>query len=310
MQDRIRRGLTVPFVADADHIPLTGDRDEDIDQFRRFVDESKDRTFFTVDPHLCLNSSAAGPEARFAVVVPAFERAAKVIEEIKGKEPYVIELSLDEAPGITSVAEMRYIVRRFVRGRIPLFSIAPAIGFDKKDDDTRTVRETLERVLPDLSRVATDCGLMLGIHSGDGKRRETVRRIGELTRGRVWYKVSPDRQRLLYRVLADSPRDSPERALFELLYARLRDMVRAGVGSADPEFSATCRDSLEGLRAGAEVRPDAESLLFHHFGFLLARDMEPRLEQLGEDFARRYRLADLAYVRGLTESLCLPRNDG
>ena len=192
MQQRIRRGITVPFVADADHIPLTGNSDEDIDEFRRFVEESRDRTFFTVDPHRCLESSAAGPDARFAVAVPAFERAAAVIEEIKGRDPYVIELSLDEAPGITSVAEMRYLVRCLVRGRIPLFSIAPAIGFDKKDDDTRTVRETLERVLPDLSRVATDCGLVLGIHSGDGKRRETVRRIGELSRGKVWYKVSPE----------------------------------------------------------------------------------------------------------------------
>jgi hypothetical protein len=310
MQDRIRRGLTGPFVADADHIPLTGADDKDIEEFRRFVDESRDRTFFTVDPHVCLDSSAASPEARFAAVVPAFERAAAVIEEIKGGDPYVIELSLDEAPGITSAADMRYIVRRLVRGRIPLFSIAPAIGFDKKDDDTRTVRETLERVLPDLSRMATDCGLVLGIHSGDGKRRETVQRIGELTRGRVWYKVSPDRQRLLFQVLADSPQGSPERTLFQLLYARLLDMVRAGAGSADAEFAGTCRDCLRGLPADGEAGPGADSLLFHHFGFLLAKDMGPRLEQLGEAFARRYRAADLAYVGGLTGSLGLPRNGG
>ena len=113
----------------------------------------------------------------------------------------------------------------------------------------------------------------------------------------------------MFRVLADSLQGSPERTLFELLYARLLDMVRTGVGSPDPEFSATCRDCLAGLPA-AEARPDAEGPLFHHFGFLLARDMGLRLEPLGEDFARRYRLADLAYVRGLTESLGLPRNNG
>jgi hypothetical protein len=189
MQDRIRLGLTAPFVADADHIPLTGGSDEEIERFRRFIDESRDRSFFTVDPHFCLNGSSARPEDRFAVVVPAFERAAAVIEEIKGADPYVIELSLDEAPGITSLADMRYLVRRLERGRLPLFSIAPAIGFDKKDADTGALREILGQVLPDLSRIAADCGLVLGIHSGDGKSRETVRRIGELTRGRVWYKV-------------------------------------------------------------------------------------------------------------------------
>lgn len=308
MKDRIRRGLTAPFVADADHIPLNGGTDEQIEEFRRFVDESRDRSFFTVDPHFCLDTSAVRPEDRFAVVVPAFERAAVVIEEIKGEDPYVIELSLDEAPGITTLADMKYLVRCLVRGRIPLFSIAPAIGFDKKDDDTRALRETLEHVLPDLSRVATDCGLVLGIHSGDGKSQETLRRIGELTRGRVWYKVSPDRQRLLFRILAESPLESPERNLFEMFHAQLLDMVRAGVRSPDAEYAATCRGCLQELKAGA--RPNADTLLFHHLGFLLARSMGPRLEELGEDFARRYRLADLAYVHNLTESLGLPRSKG
>ena len=47
---------------------------------------------------------------------------------------------MDEAPGITSVSEMAFLARRLAGGRIPLFSVAPAIGFSKKDDDTDAMR--------------------------------------------------------------------------------------------------------------------------------------------------------------------------
>ena len=55
VQERIRRNITVPYVADADHIPLYGDSDEDLCRLTKLIEEARDRTFFTIDSHFCVN---------------------------------------------------------------------------------------------------------------------------------------------------------------------------------------------------------------------------------------------------------------
>ncbi len=298
LQDRIRRGLRVSFVADADHVPLCGDSREDWRRFHRFIDESRDRTFFTLDPHSLVDASAATPRDRFRRVLPAIRKAAEIVSQIKSGEPYVLELSVDEEPGVTSAAEMAYLADYLASRGVRLFSIAPALGFSKKDEDTEEMGAALRAALPGLHRIARDHGLVLGIHSGDGKSRETLRAIGELTEGKVWYKVSPDRQRLLFRVLEDSPAGSEERSLFEQMSGRLRDLVGKGAVSASAVHAA---DGSDGSG------PSAAGRLFYDFGFLLARDLRPRLAALGEDFFRRYAAADAAYIRTLAECLGVPR---
>jgi hypothetical protein len=307
MAERIRLGISGPFVSDADHIPLEGDARENIERFRGFIQESRERTFFTLDPHFCMDNSATSPADKFRKLVPAVEKAASILAETKRGEPYVIELSVDEAPGITTVEEMTFLAKRLATGGIPLFSIAPAIGFNKKDEDTDEMRRALQGVLPALNRVALDHGLVLGIHSGDGKSEKTLRAIGELTGGNIWYKVSPDRQRLFLWLLAGTPEGSEERELFKIMYKTLLGRVREGAKSSDAELAANSRLCIEELERSGGTLPSADNRMFHDFGFILAREFKPRLDSLGENFRRLFYSADAKYIRSLAECLGLPR---
>ena len=219
--DWVRNNIIAPFAADADHIPLKGDAGEEIEEFRKLAAEARDRTVFTIDPHFCVDHTAGSKEEKFRRVLPAYRRAADLIAEIKAGSPYVVELSIDESPGTTTPEEMAFLVGKIMNKNVPLFSIAPAIGFDKKDQDSSRMGRELRKLLPQLNQIAKDHGLILGIHSGDGKGRETRRIIGETTAGNVWYRIAPERQRMFYKLLSDSPDGSDERSLFEELFRRL-----------------------------------------------------------------------------------------
>ena len=305
--DRIDKNITARYAADADHIPLKGDSTEEIAELRKFIEEAQDRTFFTVDPHFCMDHTAMAVEDKFGRLLDAFESAVAVIDEIKGSSPYVIELSIDECPGVTSVAEMEFLVQHLSRKNIPLFSIAPAIGFTKKDEDNLELRTYLQRVLPELNRIARDHGLVLGIHSGDGKSDETRRIIGEATEGNVWYKVSPDRQRIFFQVLADSSEGSNERILFEEMFQSLLKMVQEGASSNKKDFAVNCRESLAELKERHLSRPTADCQMFHDFGFLSVQKFKDPLGSVGADFTKRYYEADFRYIKNLAESLGIIR---
>jgi hypothetical protein len=307
VQERMRLGLAGPYVADADHIPLTGSDDAALGAFRAFIENARDRTFFTVDPHVCMHPREAAPENKFATLIPAFKRAAEVIQEVKGTAPYVIELSIDEAPGMTTPAELALLLRAFGGAGMPLFSIAPAIGFDKKDQDGKALRESLRATLPALHRLAVDHGLLLGIHSGDGKGRDTLATIGDLTHAQVWYKVSPDRQRLLFNILVGSPPSSPERRLFEDLFQDLLQRVEAGTQSPDAEFALNCRECRTEFARWGSLAPRSDCRMIHDFGFWVVRDYKERLDRLSNEAIERYRAADLDYIRSLVNNLGLPQ---
>ncbi len=303
--DRVRHDITVPFAADADHIPLKGDSPQDIDEFHRLVAEAQDRTVFTIDPHFCLDHAAAAPADRFCRVLPAYDRAVAQIARVKGGSPYVIELSIDESPGVTTPAELEYLVGKVVDRSIPLFSIAPAIGFDKKDQDSSELARGLQKLLPQLNQIARDNGLLLGIHSGDGKGRETRKTIGDATDGNVWYRIAPERQRMFFKLLSDSSRGSDERTLFEELFHRLEELVREGLGSKDKVFAANCRLGLKDLEQAQATKVTVDCRIFYDFGFLLVREFKTRFNSLGQEFVQRHRESDLRLIKDSAQDLGL-----
>ena len=301
--DRIENNITVPYVADADHIPLRGCDTNSIDEFAAFIDEARDRTFFTVDPHLCLDSAAKNTADKLGRLVEAFEKAAEVIARIKAGAPYVVELSIDECTGITTAREFSYLIEQFIERKLPVFSIAPAIGFDKKDADGPLLRQELRKCLPELSRIAADNGIVLGIHSGDGKSAQTLQTIAEATQGNIWYKVSPDRQRSFFRVLSESAPGSFEAELFGRMYDKLLDMTRLGVSSEDPDFADNCRQSLKEIADSSTNEPSTDCKMFHDFGFLLVKDFKEELDALPEAFIKRYYREDFSYIENLAAQL-------
>jgi hypothetical protein len=305
VQERIRRNITVAYVADADHIPLYSDSDEDLRTFTKLIEEARDRTFFTIDPHFCVNSLAKTPEDMFATAINATVKAATAISKIKDNGPYVIEFSVDECGRITSADELKYLVEELSRRKVILFSVAPSVGFDKKDSDGPEIRENLRKLLPVFNSIAKDNGLVLGIHSGDGKSDDTLGVIGEATDGNVWYRISPDRQRIFFKLLANSPKDSPERKLFEDMFEKLLIIVKAGTGSEDTEFAENCRNGLAEFEMLHQAKPNADCRIFFDFGFLLVKEFKARLDGIGEDFAKRYFEADFDYIRNLADRVGL-----
>ena len=278
LQDRIEKNILVPYVADADHIPLRGDTDEHIAEFSSFVREASDRTLFTIDPHFCIHDDEPSPADKFRTALHGIKRACRAISGIKGNSPYAVEVSIDECPGITSVAEMSFFVKELSRRKIKLFSIAPAIGFDKKDKDVSNYQHKhLYKLLKSFYEIVEDNGLLLGIHSGDGKGKNTLQLIAEATNSQVWYKVSPDRQRIFFKAMSESPADSYERQLFEKMSLYLLDVVN------------------QGSRSSEEVLYD--------FCFLLAKPFKKELACVSEDFVKYYFALDLAYITDLARNL-------
>ena len=198
---------------------------------------------------------------------------------------------------------MKYLMKHLAKKRIPLFSIAPAIGFTKKEEDHPELQNYLRNVLPEINDITRDNGLILGIHSGDGKTKETRRLIGDITEGSVWHKVSPDRQRTFFQFLAESADGSDEKILFDEIFQYLHRMVRQGVESDEKDFVDNCRQSLTEFKKRPSQRPAAACRMFYDFGFLAVRPFRLKLDLLSENFAKRYYEADFQYIKDLAESL-------
>ena len=152
---------------------------------------------------------------------------------------------------------------------------------------------------------ATLCRVILGIHSGDGKGSDTRRIIGETTAGNVWYRIGPDRQRMFFKLLSESPEGSDEGDLFKELFRRLREMAHEGIDSEDREFAAGCRTALKELEQQHPIKATTDCRLFYDFGFLLVREFKSRFNSLGERFAKSYYNADLHSIKSLARDLGL-----
>lgn len=305
LADRIKKNITFPYVADADHIPLTGIDQIDMELFQKLVFEARDRTFLTLDPHFCVDLSGGAPYDKFKTMIVALEKAAPIISEALSGQNYVVEVSIDECEGITTSEELRSLTDSLSKIDLPLFSIAPAIGFDKRDLDDRELRENLKKILTELNRIAIDHGLVLGIHSGDGKSSDTRKTIAEATDGNIWYKVSPDRQRTFFELLSDSPERSTERILFEKMFEKSVQLIREGEKSKDKEFASSCRKVLSQSYKDDSGRITARSALFRDFGFLVVREFKEQISALGSNLEEAYFQRDFEYIKKLSGDLDL-----
>jgi hypothetical protein len=294
LQDRIQRNIKVPYVADADHIPLRGKTEENLAEFAALVTEARDRTLYTVDPHFCVPEKAGSPAEKFSTALRAIQQANEAIADVKGPDPYRIEVSIDECPGMTTENELAYLTRELARMKIPLFTIAPAIGFDKKDKDVAPEQTvSFSKLLKTFHTIASDHGLLLGIHSGDGKSPTTLRLIAEATEGQIWYKVSPDRQRLFFKALSEAPPDSEDHRLFAEMLEYLKNAMQQGTWVFYDEVRVNIMKNPVSWEA------------FYDVGFLLVKPFIHRIRHLGAEFEKRYCELDCRYITDLAGNLGL-----
>lgn len=191
---------------------------------------------------------------RFEAPLRAVREACGEVARARAGRPYSIEVSVDEIPGMSDPVHFLYLSMELRRLEAPLFSLAPGLGFSKRDEDVDTGAAFTDRVRV-LAAIAATAGTVLGVHSGDGKGGATRRALRRAAGPRIWYKISPDRQRSFFRALFLGGEGSGERELFAAVYgSSLRNAVR--MAAAAPAFSAAAenarvaRDILSAVRRG------------------------------------------------------------
>ncbi len=187
---------------------------------------------------------------RFQEPLRAIEEACAEIRQVKVGAPFVVEVSIDEVPGLSEPFHFYYLASELRRRSIPLFSLAPGLGFSKLDVDVRDARGAFERRVRVLAGVAAHFGVVMGIHSGDGKSVRTRRLLSRATGGNFWYKISPDRQRNFFAALFRCPRGSEGRRLFDQIYRlTLARVIRLAL-SAGGETERVARQTLGTVAGG------------------------------------------------------------
>jgi len=304
---RIELGIDLPIVADADHIPIRGTTKRAMKEVSMLVEEAKDRTLFTLDPHFCLYGGRPTIQAdtkrlekmfkkipyerqmeilerydgrrfqieylsgkgsfsiqmtreevidtavRFEEAIEAIAKTWGMIETVRGGRPYAVEVSIDEAPGITEPHHFLYLASELANRGLKPFSLAPGLGFTKKDIDIEGPKERFRETVSQLTSIAHQFGALLGVHSGDGKSFSTRRTLAEATGGRFWYKVSPDRQRNLFKALSTFRVGSYERTLYENIFDwTLCYVIRLAL-EGHGETAQTAKDALEEILAQETV---------------------------------------------------------
>jgi tagaturonate epimerase len=159
-------------------------------------------------------------QASLAVNLELFKRIQKHM-----RRPFSFEISMDETEGLTPLPDAFFYLREWTRRGAPVDYFAPNLGFKKRADYDGDL-SALEARARKLHAVAASFdGALLSIHSGSGtspysgKGRGTYGALLRATGGRLKYKISGVYYELLLELLAARPKGTPERKLFEEIFA-------------------------------------------------------------------------------------------
>ena len=215
----------------------------------------------------------------------AVEALLAHLETLKGKDPFDVELSIDENPPeiatvecITSLEEMVFLAVEIQRRHLPITHVAPHFGVEKGTDyRCPDGLEGLEARVHSISKIAEAYGLMLDCHSGDDLKKQTRQVFGRASQGRINFKISPSLQDLFAETLYDVQRD-----LFQYWWDDVYAHVR-GEASRGTAHAAQCLREFE-----ARPVPHPSTALFRSYCFFAVgrRDADGR-------FVNRERLYDL-----------------
>ena len=159
-------------------------------------------------------------QASLAVNLELFKRIQRQLHR-----PFSFEISMDETEGLTPLPDAFFYLREWTRRGAPVDYFAPNLGFKKRADYDGSLKDLEVRGRKLHAVAASFDGAMLSIHSGSGstpysgKGRGTYRALLRATGGRLKYKISGVYYELLLEILAAHRKGSPERKLFEEVFA-------------------------------------------------------------------------------------------
>jgi len=216
--------------ADADHLKVGAD-----------IDRMAAAGFvrFTLDASPALRPGAerlATPADRFGPAVPFLAKLARRVRRAMGRNPFEIEVSLDELPVETRPEDHEFVVRALAARAVRVCAVAPRFpGSFEKGVGYRGSRSAFRRALAAHVAVARRCGgYAISVHSGSDKFT-VYRDVARITRGRFHVKTAGTSWLEALRVVA---RRDP--ALFREVVACARLVFPAARLSY--HVSATLRD--------------------------------------------------------------------
>jgi hypothetical protein len=285
------------------------------DAIERLVDDERTRRdvrSFYRDPLRVGGRSLRLSESELSALVGKYWHAMEALAElvpfiqnVRGDEPFDLELSIDEHPPevqafdcLTTELELGFIVGEARRRGISLSHIAPNLGVEKHFDYRyEDGLEGLEARTRTLHELASEAGAVIDCHSGDdlcGPTREALRRA---TGGMIHFKVSPRLQDLFADVLYEFDRD-----LFRVWWDDTFEFVAENARQG----SSFAQECLRSYGSNAGEGPNPKHALFRVYCYATVGKRDTR-----GDFVYRDRFYSLSrefyaeYTSRVSSYLCM-----
>jgi len=247
---------------------------------------------------------------KYGAALEVVEQLTAYLRQLKGDEPFDLELSIDEHPPevaafdcLTTDEEVAFLGLEIRRRGLAVTHLAPNFGVEKGlDYRCPDGLAGLEARIRSQFALCDELGLLLDFHSGDDLTGEPRRVIQKATNGRHQFKISPMLQILFARVLE---RHHP--ALFEPWWSDALDYARreAAGGAA---FAQSC---LADYESDPKTGPRSTTKVFHHYSFAFVgrRDAagrflhRERFYNLPAAFYQAYQDELVSYLNRLADEL-------
>lgn len=247
---------------------------------------------------------------KYWLALNALEELHVHLTGLKGKQPFDLELSIDETPpevkafdAITTDQELLFLILEASRRNIRLTHLAPNLGVEKGVDYRGP--DGLNGLFTRLRRlydIASEYDLMIDCHSGDFLGQPTRRAIGRATNGRNQFKISPVLQLMFAEVLSEF---HPE--VFRFWWDDTLAYAQREAEGGSP-FAVRC---LKEYASAGSLAPAPHHPVFEHFHFatigrrnsqgqFLNREI---FYSLMSDFYREYQKRVVAYLCQLADDL-------
>jgi hypothetical protein len=254
-------------------------------------------------------SELSGLVGKYWLAMEAMEILIPFIKNMRGGEPFDLELSIDEHPPeihafdcLTSELELSFILNEIRRRGYSLSHVAPNLGVEKHVDYRyRDGLEGLEARTRALHQLANEAGAVIDCHSGDDLSGRTRQALKRATEGLINFKVSPYPQTLFADVLYDFDQEM-FKIWWEDTYEFARENAREG-----STFAAECLRQYD-AEPGAGPHPRHTLFRIYCYATVGKRDAQG-------NFLYRERFYSLSpefyaeYTRRVKSYLCMLARD-
>jgi hypothetical protein len=204
----------------------------------------------------------------------SIEYAITIYELVKKyiSKSFGIEIAFDETPYKSGLKDILFYTLELKRRGLDPDFLAPNIGFKKREDYDKDLRELYED-LKNISTILNSFGIYISIHSGSGHNPYSDKGLGvwrvvrEATNGKVKYKMSGVFIQLLLEVMSRMPPGSKPRRLYEEIYDAVINHLKHVVETRSALYSKELEKLVREYEEGKH-RYDPRANVFRHYFYV------------------------------------------